>query len=201
MALTRRQREVLDFLSDFITSRGYSPSFEEIADHFGYSSKGTVHKHLGNLIEKGLIRKAWNRSRSIDLVTERQSMASSSLPLLGFVAAGSPIEAIEDDETIAVPSDMIGSGKHYVLRVKGESMIDEQIRDGDYVIVDARPTAEDGETVVALIKGEEATVKKFYRENAVVRLEPANAAVEPIIVPANEVEIRGVVIGVLRKYA
>ena len=200
MALTRRQREMLDFLRQFIETYGFSPSFEEIAAHFGYRSKGTVHKHLSHLMEKGLIRKAWNRSRSIDLMPEDTATGLVDLPLLGIVAAGSPIEAIEDNEMVSVPADMVGSGEHYVLRVKGDSMIEEQIRDGDYVIVDARPTAENGETVVALIRSEEATVKKFYRENGIVRLEPANPALEPMILPANEVQIRGVVIGVMRKY-
>jgi repressor LexA len=202
MALTRRQREILDFIEGFVRFRGYSPSFEEIAENFGYRSLATVHEHLCNLQAKGYIRKNYNESRSIELVESELRIAAVELPLLGAVAAGAPIEAIEDQETISVPEDMVAGSAagHYVLRVRGASMIDEQIRDGDYVIVQSRETAYDGEMVIALIDGENATMKKFYREGALVRLQPANPQLEPMYFDEDRVAIQGVVIGVIRKY-
>ena len=201
MAITKKQKRVLDWIRTFVADHGYSPSYEEIARGLQFSSKGTVHKHLKNLMEKGYITKSWNRSRSIDLVGPSGDVGVVSIPLLGRVAAGAPIEAVRNDETISVPEDMLGRGNHYVLKVRGNSMIDEQIRDGDYVIVEERTSAENGETVVALIKGDEATVKKIYKENGNIRLQPANEDVEPIVLPAEEVTVQGVVIGVMRKYS
>jgi repressor LexA len=200
MALTRRQREIYEFVRGFVAENGYSPSLEEIGGAFGLSSVATVHKHVGHLVEKGLLRKGWNRSRSLEPVAgDGQSLVS--LPLAGVVAAGAPIEAIEDHETIGVPPDLVPPrGDSFVLRVRGDSMIEEQIRDGDYVIVESRSEARDGETVVALIRGEEATLKKLYRRGSRVRLVPANAALSPIEVPARDVRIRGVVRGLLRRY-
>ena len=201
MVLTKKQRRVMDYIGSFQELNGYSPSYEEIAEGLGYRSKGTVHKHLKHLVEKGMITKQWNRSRSIELVSEPSDVKAVNRPLLGLVAAGEPIIAIEDlTEEISVPEDMIGFGDHYVLKVRGNSMIDEQIRDGDYVIVEERSYAETGETVVALVGGEEATIKKFYPENGKIRLQPANEKMLPIILPADSVQIRGVVIGILRKY-
>lgn len=201
MVLTKKQRRVIDYIGSFQELNGYSPSYEEIAEGLGYRSKGTVHKHLKHLVEKGMITKQWNRSRSIEIVSEPSEIKAVNLPLLGLVAAGEPIVAIEDPiEEISVPGDMIGFGSHYVLKVRGNSMIDEQIRDGDYVIVEERSNAESGETVVALVGGEEATIKKFYPENGKIRLQPANEKMLPIILPADNVQIRGVVIGILRKY-
>ena len=201
MVLTKKQRRVMDYIGSFQELNGYSPSYEEIADGLGYRSKGTVHKHLKHLVEKGMITKQWNRSRSIELVSEPSEIKAVNLPLLGLVAAGEPIVAIEDPtEEISVPEDMIGFGDHYVLKVRGNSMIDEQIRDGDYVIVEERSYAETGETVVALVGGEEATIKKFYPENGKIRLQPANEKMLPLILPAHNVQIKGVVIGILRKY-
>ncbi|MCH8287717.1 MAG: transcriptional repressor LexA [Candidatus Marinimicrobia bacterium] len=201
MVLTKKQRRVMDYIGSFQELNGYSPSYEEIADGLGYRSKGTVHKHLKHLVEKGMITKQWNRSRSIEIVSEPSEIKAVNLPLLGLVAAGEPIVAIEDPtEEISVPGDMIGFGSHYVLKVRGNSMIDEQIRDGDYVIVEERSNAESGETVVALVGGDEATIKKFYPENGKIRLQPANEKMLPLILPADSVQIRGVVIGILRKY-
>ena len=201
MVLTKKQRRVMDYIGSFQELNGYSPSYEEIAEGLGYRSKGTVHKHLKHLVEKGMITKQWNRSRSIEIVSEPSDVRAVNLPLLGLVAAGEPIVAIEDPtEEISVPGDMIGFGSHYVLKVRGNSMIDEQIRDGDYVIVEERSNAESGETVVALVGGEEATIKKFYPENGKIRLQPANEKMLPLILPADSVQIRGVVIGILRKY-
>ena len=202
MPLTKRQKEILDYIEGFIDRRGYAPSFEEIADHFGYSSLATVHEHLSNLERKGYIRKSYNESRSIELVAEESASPSTELPLLGTVAAGVPIEAVQDSETLAVPPDMVRRQRdNYVLRVEGNSMIEEQIRDGDYIVVQAQETAEDGEMVVALVGGESATVKKLYRESGDrVRLQPANPSMEPIFVSADDLRIQGIVVGVIRKY-
>jgi repressor LexA len=202
MALTKRQRELLDFIESFIEAHGYSPSFEEIARFFGYRSLATVHEHLANLERKGYIRKSYNESRSIEVLRSESRWAATELALLGTVAAGEPIEAVEEQESVAVPDDMLRrGGPHYVLRVKGDSMIDEQIRDGDYVVVNARKTAENGEMVVALVHGESATVKRFYREpDGRIRLQPANPAHAPLYYRPDEVEIQGVVVGVIRKY-
>jgi repressor LexA len=200
MALTRRQREVYDFIRDFVAERGYSPSLEEIGAHFQLSSVATVHKHVQRLVEKRLLRKAWNRSRSIEPV-EPPSSGLVSLPLLGSVAAGMPIEAVEVAETIDVPRDLVSKrGESFVLRVSGDSMIEDQICDGDFVIVESRPEARDGETVVALVRGRDVTLKKLYRNGPTVRLEPANAALDAIEVPAEDVLVRGVVRGLIRRY-
>ena len=202
MPLTKRQKEILDYIEGFIGERGYAPSFEEIAEQFGYSSLATVHEHLSNLERKGYIRKSYNESRSIELVRSDQGEPTVELPLLGRVAAGLPIEAVTDHESLAVPPDMIRRQReNYVLRVEGNSMIEEQIRDGDYIVVQAQANAEDGEMVVALVAGESATVKKLYREGGGrIRLQPANATMDPIIVDAADVRIQGVVVGVIRKY-
>ena len=200
LPLTKRQREILDYLNDFIQQHGYAPSLEEIGQRFGLSSLATVHKHLTNLQEKGFIRRAWNRSRSVELVPVHVGTRSLELPLLGYVAAGAPIEAVAGSETIAVPEDLVGKRDTYVLRVRGDSMIDEQIRDGDFVIVEDRKTAQNGEMVIALLRGTEVTLKKLYRENGAVRLQPANPAMQPLVLAADQVQIKGVVVGVMRKY-
>jgi repressor LexA len=201
MYLTKRQRQILDYIESFIENYGYSPSFEEIASNFGYSSLATVHEHLANLEIKGLIRKNYNRSRSLEVVRSEQSPVAVELPLLGSVAAGLPIEAIEQQETIAVPHDLLRNGKNYVLRVRGDSMVDEQIRDGDYIIVNSRQTAENGEMVVALVQGDSATVKKFFREkDGRIRLQPANPTMLPFYYDEDEVDIQGIVVAVIRKY-
>ncbi len=201
MALTKRQRQILSYLESFIESYGYSPSFEEIASHFGYSSLATVHEHLSNLEEKGQIRKNYNRSRSLELVPSEVGPIAIELPLLGSVAAGLPIEAIEEQETLAVPHDMVRQGNNYVLRVRGSSMVDEQIRDGDFIIVNSRQAADNGEMVVALVGGDSATVKKYYRErDGRTRLQPANPTMSPMFFAEDEVDIQGIVIGVIRKY-
>lgn len=200
MPLTKRQRQILDYIQSFIESYGYSPSFEEIARNFGYSSLATVHEHLSNLENKGYLRKNYNKSRSLEPVQVASALAVE-LPLLGSVAAGLPIEAIEQQETIAVPHDMLRGGNNYVLRVKGDSMIDEQIRDGDYIIVNSRQVADAGEMVVALVNGESATVKKYYRErDGRIRLQPANPTMLPMFFREDEVQIQGIVVAVIRKY-
>ena len=199
--LTKRQRQILDFLNEFIDKHGYAPSLEEVGHRFGLSSLATVHKHLTNLQEKGFIRRAWNKSRSVELVPTRLDSRALEIPLSGNVAAGAPIEALVTNETVSVPDDLVRRPEAtYALRVRGESMIDEQIRDGDIVIVEGRRTANNGEMVVALLRGFDVTLKKFYRDNGRIRLQPANAMIQPIVVDADQVQIQGVVVGVLRKY-
>ncbi len=200
LPLTKRQREILDYLGQFIEQHGYAPSLEEIGRRFSLSSLATVHKHLTNLQEKGFIRRAWNRSRSVELMPTRVGGRALELPLLGYVAAGIPIEAVASNETIAVPEDLVGKRETYVLKVKGDSMIDEQIRDGDFVVVEDRKTAENGEMVIALLGGAEVTLKKFYRDNGRIRLQPANSAMQPLVVQADHVQIQGVVVAVMRRY-
>ncbi len=202
MPLTKRQKEILDFLEEFVEENGYPPSFEEIAAAFGYSSLATVHEHLENLRHKGYIRKSQNASRSIELVPMGVRASAVELPLLGSVAAGLPIEAVQEQESVTVPEDfLMRGGQHYVLRVKGDSMIEEQIREGDYIVVNSRNTAQNGEMVVALVNGDSATVKKFYREgDGRIRLQPANAAMPPMFFRASQVMIQGIVVGVIRRY-
>jgi len=200
MALTRRQREVLDVIRDFIDRQGYSPSLEEIGSQLGLSSVATVHKHVTLLVDKGYVRRAWNQNRSIELA-ESERAGSVRLQLSGTIAAGQPLEAIPTHETIDVPSDMVReSEKSYVLRVKGDSMIDEQIRDGDLVVIEDRPAAGRGETVVALVDESEATLKRYFHEGATVRLEPANPTMQAMIFDADRVRIQGVAVGIIRKY-
>src|SRR5438045_2838052 len=201
LPLTKRQREILDYLNEFIAQHGYAPSLEEIGRRFGLSSLATVHKHLTNLQEKGFIKRAWNRSRSVEMVPTRNGGRAVELPLLGYVAAGAPIEAVASNETIAVPEDLVGKRDTYVLRVRGDSMIDEQIRDGDFVVVEDRKTADNGEMVIALLRGSDVTLKKFYRDpGGKIRLQPANAAMQPIFVDPDQVQVQGVVVGVMRRY-
>lgn len=200
MNLTKRQREIYDYIRSFLEDRGYAPSLEEIAGHFQLSSVATVHEHLANLEEKGVLRRDRNRSRALELLSST-SPSAIELPLLGRVAAGAPIEAIPEEETIAVPEHLLGRGETFVLRVSGDSMIDEHIEDGDYLIVERRDIARDGERVVALIDGEAATFKTLYREaDGTVRLEPANEQVASLRYAPDRVRVQGVAIGVLRKY-
>ena len=206
MAITKRQRQVYDFIADFVQKNQYSPSFEEIGVGLGLSSLATVHKHISNLEKKGLLTRDYNRSRSIDLLPPKgrlkQAMAVNTtmvLPLLGRIAAGQPIEAVSNPETISL-ADFVRSKEVFVLEVRGDSMQDEHIIDGDYVLVEKIKTAHNGDIVVALVDTTDATLKRFYREGDNIRLQPSNAAMRPIIVPAASVEIQGRVIGVLRKY-
>jgi repressor LexA len=204
MALTRRQRQVYDFISDFVQKNNYSPSFEEIGEGLGLNSLATVHKHITNLEKKGLLKRDYNRSRSIDLLPPRgrmkqQMAAAAAWPLVGRIAAGRPVEAIETQQTISF-ADFASSKEMFVLEVRGDSMQDEHILDGDYVLVEKAATARDGEIVVALCSGADATLKRFYKEGDRIRLQPSNAAMPPIILPAQDVQIQGRVIGVMRKY-
>jgi repressor LexA len=201
MAITRRQKEVIDFLSSFTSQNGYSPSYEEIAQGLGLSSLATVHKHVTNLQNKGLLLRAHNRSRSIDVLPQRGPRRSSErLPLLGRIAAGKPVEAVETAETISL-GDIIGNREVFALEVRGDSMRDEHIVSGDFVLVERARTAREGEIVVALVDGTDATLKRFYREGELIRLQPSNKEMPPIFAPAASVTIQGKVLGVLRKYA
>jgi repressor LexA len=200
LPLTKRQREILDYLQDFIQQHGYAPSLEEIGRRFGLSSLATVHKHLTNLQEKGFIKRAWNRSRSVELVPTGAGARSVELPLLGYVAAGVPIEAVATSETISVPQDFVAKRDTYVLRVRGNSMIEEQICDGDLVIVEDRKNPQNGEMVIALLGGSDVTLKKLYREDGRIRLQPANPSMQAILVDPDQLQVQGVVVGVMRKY-
>ena len=201
MTLTRRQKEIWDYLAVYTEEYGYSPTLEEIGAHFGLSSLATVHKHLSNLERKGLIARKWNLSRAIELTPPEHPVEAVELPLLGEVAAGAPIEAIETEARLAVPVDFVRRPHDaFTLRVRGESMVGEGILDGDFIVVEPRPTADNGETVVALVDGD-ATVKKFHREaDGMIRLQPANPSMEPILAQEEAVEVRGIVVAVLRKY-
>jgi repressor LexA len=200
MILTKRQKQLFDFIDDYIAREGYAPTLEEIGVHFQLSSLATVHKHLCNLEEKGLIKRRWNFSRAIELVRQQKPITAVELPLLGYVAAGRPIEALEAADTFTVPEHFVRRQNTFVLRVRGSSMIEDGIFDGDYIIVEERAVADNGETVVALLNGE-ATVKKFYREKGgKVRLVPANETMAPIVGREKDITVRGVVVAVMRKY-
>lgn len=202
MPLTRRQKEILDYLQSYIQEHGFAPSFEEIAEHFAFASLATVHEHLTNLQRKGYIRRGYNESRSIELVPPPGQSGATELPLLGEVAAGEPIEAVTAPETLSVPNDLMPRRGHaYVLRVRGNSMIDEHIENGDYVVVKGRETADNGEMVIALVDGSSATVKRLFREaGGWIRLQPANSQIPPLRVHEDDILIQGVVVGVIRKY-
>ncbi|MFY9531732.1 MAG: transcriptional repressor LexA [Candidatus Acidiferrales bacterium] len=207
MALTKRQKEVLDYLVTFLNKHGYSPSFEEIAHAMKLTSLATVHKHLSTLEKKGFVRRGYNQSRSIEILQLPKSVKeqviernTSSLPLAGLIAAGRPLEAVEHRETISL-ADFTRGQNTFVLQVKGDSMREDHILDGDYIVVEQTQVANAGEIVVALVGGEEATVKRYHRESGgKIRLQPANSQMAPIIVPADDVKIQGRVIGVLRKF-
>ena len=197
MNLTKRQKEIIDFIRAYRETHGISPTQREIREKFRLSSFGTVQKHLKRLEEKGALKRDWNRSRGISPVAEA---TGARVALLGLVAAGRPIEPFPVEETIEVPASLLGKGEHFVLRVRGDSMIEDGIRDGDFVIVSRRSNAQNGQTVVALVRGE-ATLKRYYSEGARVRLQPANASMKPLTVDAREIVVQGVVTGLIRDYA
>jgi repressor LexA len=200
MKLTKRQKEILDFVSGFIDHNGYSPSMEEIAGHFHFASLNAVFKHLEALESRGHLHRDSNRARSIQL-SQPAAASVRDLPLFGYIAAGQPIEAVSAPEVLQIPEYFLPRrGDYYVLRVKGESMIDEHIQDGDYVVIESRETAAPGDTVVALVDNENVTLKKFFPEGSQVRLQPANASLEPILLDGTRVKIQGVVVSVMRKY-
>jgi len=199
--LTKKQKLVLDFITEFIDEHGFAPSYEEVASGVGLSSASTVHAHVENLVRKGHLIKKWGANRSIDLPQDRRAESGSvDLPLVGRVAAGKPIQAIEQADAITVPPDMLGKGETFVLQVTGDSMIDSHAIDGDYVLVEKTSRPQDGDTVVALVRGGEATLKRYRRVRDKIWLEPANPAYEPIVVDEADVTIQGIVVGILRKY-
>jgi repressor LexA len=208
MALTKRQKEVLDFIADFVDEHGYSPSYEEIAQGLKLASLATVHKHIQGLEARNYLRRGFNQSRSIEVAPKylherkktKHPAVAAQVPLLGRIAAGKPVEAIEGRDTLQF-ADFLGRGETYGLEVSGESMIEDHICPGDYVLAERTQQADNGEIVVALIDGSEATLKRFYREpDGRVRLQPANASMQPIFVGPENVQIQGRVLAVLRKY-
>lgn len=211
--VTERQRDILNFIREFQKKRGIAPTHREICDQFGFSSYGTVYKHLSLLEKKGLIRRDSNQKRGVEVVdqdgpgetrsTTPASAAASSamreLPLFGYIAAGRPLDVDVSDETIAVPDHLTTRGENYVLKVRGDSMVDDGIMDGDLVIIARRERAENGEMVVANVNGE-VTLKRLYREGERVRLQPANSMMHPIYAPARDVAVQGVVVGLMRRF-
>ena len=197
--LTKRQKELLDYLGAYIEQHGYAPTLEEIGRNFSLGSLATVHKHLQNLERKGHIRRLPNRSRALEVMPRDGARVTVQVPLLGRVAAGIPLEPVEVPESVALPEEMLGRGETFALRVQGDSMVGDGILDGDVVVVESRNSVENGATVVALVRGE-ATLKRFFRERGRVRLMPANERLAPIVAPADEVEVRGEVVALLRRY-
>ena len=203
--LTERQKAILEFIAGYQRRHGISPTHREIREEFGYSSYGTVYKHLKLLQKKGYLRRDWNQKRGLELLRAVPGVDGANdpdVPFLGVIAAGQPIEALEQPERMAVPNHLFGGSPtdHYVLRVAGDSMIQEGIHDGDFVVVLRREEARPGEMVVALVGGVEATLKRFYPEGAMVRLQRANPDMQAIRVPAAEVQVQGVVVGLMRRY-
>ena len=198
-SLTKKQRLVLDFITDFLEGNGYAPSYREIAEKFGLSSVSTIHDHVRGLQAKGYLDSAEGR-RSLEptLKARPQVAGAVDIPLVGLITAGQPIEALVEHEQLTVPQGMVGRGRYYSLRVKGDSMIEDGIFDGDYVIIEERDHADDGEIVVALLENQFATLKRFYREKDHVRLQPANSNMEPFRV--KEVTVQGRVVGLIRRY-
>lgn len=206
MALTKRQKQVLDFIANFVDENGYCPSYEEIAKGLDLASLATVHKHISVLEGKKYLNRGFNQSRSLELTPkylqeQRRSRTSiPEVPLLGRIAAGSPVEAVEQREILNF-ADFAGNGDTFALEVCGNSMIDDHICDGDMILIERVAQARDGDIVVALVTGSETTLKRFYRESPdTIRLQPANSALKPIIVPARDVQIQGRLLAVLRKY-
>jgi repressor LexA len=205
MALTKRQKQVMDFLARFMHENGYSPSYEEIAQGLGLASLATVHKHITALEAKNYLTRGFNQSRSLDLAPRymqeaRRQASGMEVPLRGSIAAGAPVEAPEQYGTLSF-ADFAGHPGTFALEVRGDSMIEDHICDGDLILLDRPDEVRDGDIVVALVSGNETTLKRFYREPGDrIRLQPANAALSPIVVPASEVQIQGRLLAVLRKY-
>lgn len=201
--LTERQRDILNFIRQHQEETGVAPTHREICEHFGFSSYGTVYKHLSLLESKGLIRRDWNQKRGVEIVEDPPSQQAPAeireLPFYGYIAAGRPLDVSPSDESVVVPESLTGRGENYVLKVRGDSMVDDGIHDGDFVIISHRETADNGEMVVALINGE-VTLKRFYAEGNKVRLQPANPNVQPIFAPRSDVAVQGVVVGLMRRF-
>jgi repressor LexA len=206
MALTKRQKQVLDFIAGFLNENGYCPSYEEIARGLDLASLATVHKHISVLETKSYLKRGFNQSRSLELTPkylqeyQRMRPAAMEIPLLGRIAAGAPVEAVEQRETLSF-ADYTGNADTFALEVRGNSMIDDHICDGDRILLEHVTEARDGDIVVALVAGSETTLKRFYREaGGMVRLQPANSTLKPIVMPASDVQIQGRLLAVLRKY-
>ena len=208
MALTRRQKEVMDFLSGFIEKHGYSPSYEEIASGLGLASLATVHKHIQALEAKQYVRRSYNHSRSLEIgeryfaeeKARKPAASDPTIPLLGRIAAGRPVEAIANPEALHF-SDFVGNENTFALEVRGESMIEDHICSGDFVLVEKTNAVKNGEIVVALVDGSDATLKRYYAEpDGLIRLQPANASMPPILVDPASLQIQGRVLAVMRKY-
>src|ERR1700704_960336 len=206
MALTKRQKEVLDFIAGFVHENGYCPSYEEIARGLDLASLATVHKHISVLEAKSYLKRGFNQSRSLELAPRyiqeqrRTKSPAVDIPLLGRIAAGAPVEAVEQHEVLNF-ADFAGNGDTFALEVRGHSMIEEHICDGDMILLERVTQARDGDIVVALVAGSETTLKRFYRDPGdMVRLQPANSTLKPIVVPARDVQIQGRLLAVLRKY-
>ena len=201
--LTERQRDILQFIREFQAERGVAPTHREICDRFGFSSYGTVYKHLSLLEKKGLMRRDWNQKRGMEVVDNYRETPPAAgvreLPLFGYIAAGKPLDVEVSNETVTVPERLTGRGDNYVLKVRGDSMIDDGILDGDYVIIARREQATNGEMVVANVNGE-VTLKRFYFEGERVRLQPANSMMHPIYAAARDVAVQGVVVGLMRRF-
>ena len=200
LTLTERQKEIVDFIRRYRDRRGISPTQREICEEFGYSSFGTLQKHIRLLMEKGVLVRDWNKRRSLVLAEEASRAYAVEVPLYGRIAAGRPIEVVAGDETVAVPEVLTRKGENYVLKVNGQSMVDEGVHDGDYVVVQKREKAASGEMVVALVNGE-ATLKRYFRESdGRIRLQPANERMAPMFFPEHEVAVQGIVVGLMRRY-
>jgi len=206
MAITRRQREVYDFISRFVAENSYSPSYEEIRVGLGLNSLATVHKHISVLESKNYLKRGFNQSRSLELAPrylqeqKRAKPVTMEVPLRGYIAAGAPVETEEQRGALNF-ADFLGTGNTFALEVRGQSMIEDHICEGDMVLLEKTPQANDGEIVAALVDGTETTLKRFYREpGGMVRLQPANSTLNPILVPARDVQIQGRLLAVLRKY-
>jgi repressor LexA len=226
--LTERQRDILNFIREHQRAQGVAPTHREICDHFGFSSYGTVYKHLSLLEKKGLIRRDWNQKRGVEVVDPPPSTSSPStsassapvvssepqmnarprsegspatreLPLFGYIAAGRPLDVETGNETITVPEHLTSRGENYVLKVRGDSMVDDGILDGDLVVIARRERADNGEMVVANVNGE-VTLKRLYKEGERVRLQPANSLMSPIYAAARDVAVQGVVVGLMRRF-
>lgn len=201
MAVTARQRQVYEFIRRYLEAQNQPPTIAEIGKQFQMTSSASVHSILSALEREGLIKRIPNVSRGIEIVKQETAEDDYEIPLLGMVAAGQPIEAILTHETVSAPKNMIGRGRMFALRVRGDSMIDENIQDNDIIIVSSQQTAENGQMVVALIDGNYATVKKFYRESDFIRLEPANPQFKPIFIKTpGRLQVQGVVRGLIRNY-
>ncbi len=201
MIITKRQKEILDFVNAFVAAKGYAPSIGEIKAQFGINSPATVHQHLKNLQDKGLISRVPNRHRSIEVIPSYGARPSGfAIPILGAIAAGYPIESYPETDTMTLPEEMGADENCYLLRVRGDSMIDDHICDGDMVLVRKAEFAKPGQTVVALVDGREATLKRYYPERGKIRLQPANITMAPMVLEPQRVRVQGTVVGIIRKF-